>query len=75
MGAGGGGGSGPASLEQWAALLVSHGPAPVTANSGAPSLGFPALGTTPPRSQQRGRDAEWEPEVRLAAVRRHCSPG
>lgn len=57
MGARGGGGSGPASPEQWAAVLVPHGPAPVTANSGAPSPGFPALETTPPSSQQRGRVA------------------
>jgi hypothetical protein len=75
VGARGGGGSGPASPEQWAAVLVSHGPAPVTANSGAPSPGFPALETTPPSSQQRGLVAEWELEVILAAMLRHRLPG
>lgn len=74
MGARGGGGSGPASPEQWAAVLVSRGPAPVTANSGAPSPGFPARETTPPASQQRGRLAEWELEVLLVAVLSHHLP-
>lgn len=50
------GGSGPASQSSGPAVLCP-GPAPVTANSGAPSPGFPALETTPPSSQQRGRVA------------------